>query len=326
MPIAATRKTLPGPVRLDDAPLPPPPDARLGSQVAGFTLERRISLNDLAAVYCGRRGTELAAIKIHRGHENRAQTERIRRERETQRGLTHPCVARLLDWGVLPDGSPYLASEWVPGVRLEDRLAAGPLPWPAMALILDAVGHGLNAIHAAGIVHRDLKPSNVMLPDSGEPAAVLLDFGHSLVLGQERLTEHGVILGSASYMAPEQVAGGRLDGRADLYALGVILYRALTGTLPFEHPSPAEVMRRHRWEPVVPPRARAPAAGIVAVAEDLCLWLLAKDPAARVPNAHVLLLTLGALAQTPGTELASPRSAILAWRYRCVRRCLWRCP
>jgi serine/threonine-protein kinase len=303
MPTCATRKTHPGPAAgPTDAPLPPPADPRLGTSVAGFTLERRVSLTELAAVYHGRRGTEEAAVKIHRGSADHAHRERIRREREAQRGLSHRCVARLLDWGVLPDGAPYLASEWVPGVRLEDRLAAGPLRWSALARILDAVGHGLHAIHAAGIVHRDLKPSNVMLPEPGEPAAVLLDFGHSLVLDQERLTEHGVILGSASYMAPEQVAGGRLDGRADLYALGVILYRALTGVLPFEHPSPAEVMRRHRWEPVVPPRTRAPAAGIAAVAEDLCLWLLVKDPAARVPNAHVLLLTLAALAQTAGMD------------------------
>jgi serine/threonine-protein kinase len=256
-----------------------------------------VSTTPLAAVYYGRHGVQEAAIKIHRGAADRSEQQRIRRERETQRSLSHPCVARLLDWGVLPDGSAYLASEWIAGARLEDRLAHGPVPWPEGAHMLVAIGRGLQVIHAAAIVHRDLKPSNIMLPDGGEAVAVLLDFGHSLVLGQERLTEHGVILGSASYMAPEQVAGGPLDGRVDLYALGVILYRLLTGVLPFEHPSPAEVMRRHRWDPVVPPRTRAPGIGIPAGAEDLCLWLLAKNPAARLPNAHVLLLTLAALAQ-----------------------------
>lgn len=295
-----------------DATAPEAIDARVGSCVAGFTLERRVSTTPLAIVYYGRRGAHQAAIKIHRGSADRTHCERVRRERDTQRHITHPCVARLLDCGVLPDGSPYLASEWVPGIRLEDRLADGPRPWAEIVPILSALGHGLHAIHAAAVVHRDLKPSNVVLPERGEPAAVVLDFGHSLVLGEERLTDHGVILGSASYMAPEQIAGGPLDGRVDLYALGVILYRALTGVLPFEHPSPAEVMRRHRWEPLVPPRARAPRAAIAAGAEDLCLWLLAKDPAARVPNAHVLLLTLAALAPPAETTAGSWRTAEMA--------------
>jgi serine/threonine protein kinase len=112
------------------------------------------------------------------------------------------------------------------------------MTWSEIRPVVAALGAGLDAIHRAGIVHRDVKPQNVMLP-RGSAGAVILDFGHALVLGDERLTDRGVILGSASYMAPEQAAGQPLDGRADLYALGVILYRALTGVLPFDHPSPA---------------------------------------------------------------------------------------
>jgi serine/threonine-protein kinase len=114
------------------------------------------------------------------------------------------------------------------------------------------------------------------------------------VIDDARLTGTGLVLGSAHYMAPEQAKGGPIDHRADLYAVGVVLYRMLTGTLPFDHASPAEVMRMHQQEPVPPPRTRT-AAEIPSAAEDLCLWLLAKDPAQRVPNAHVLRLTLEAL-------------------------------
>ena len=121
-----------------------------------------------------------------------------------------------------------------------------------------AIAGGLQAIHTAGIIHRDLKPANIMLPKAGQPAAVLLDFGHSLVLSEERMTDRGLILGSASYMAPEQASGRPLYFRADLYALGVILYRGLTGVLPFEDRAPAEVLRQHLAEPVTPPRRRAP--------------------------------------------------------------------
>jgi serine/threonine-protein kinase len=213
-----------------------------------------------------------------------------------QQKVAHPSVARLHASGVLDDGAFYLVSEWIDGVRLEDRLAAGPMEWHELGPIAWSISRGLHAIHAAGVVHRDLKPSNVMLPRAGEPA-VILDFGHALLLDDERLTETGQILGTASYIAPEQASGHPLDGRADLYALGVILYRGLTGCLPFDGPSSAEVLRRHVSEPVVRPTERAPSRTIPRAAEDLCMWLLAKEPAARVPNTRVLILTLQGMAR-----------------------------
>jgi serine/threonine-protein kinase len=157
------------------------------------------------------------------------------------------------------------------------------------------VARGLVAIHEAGVIHRDLKPSNILLPVTGAPAAVIVDFGHSLVVDDERLTDQGWTLGSASYMAPEQAAGEELDARTDLYALGVVLYRALTGHFPFVHGSPAEVMSQHLREPAIPPRDRAPERDISRESEELCLWMLAKDRSARLPNAHVLHLTLKAM-------------------------------
>lgn len=272
-------------------------DARIETVMAGFVIEERISSSPLAAVYRARRGDLKVALKVCAPQlQGEKLDERARRERETMRKIVHPAVARLVDEGNLPDGSSFFASQWIAGVTLENRLARGPMAWDELEPIVAALGRGLGAIHAAGVIHRDLKPSNIMLPASGDPCAVILDFGHSLVLSEERLTDQGLILGSASYMAPEQAAGQPLDGRADLYTLGVIVYRALTGELPFANVSAAEVLRCHQWEPVMPPRSRTPDYNISPTAEDLCMWLLAKDPALRLPNARVLAVTLGALA------------------------------
>ncbi len=275
--------------------------SRTGQTVAGFTLTERIARGHLASVYRAERGGERAAVKIYEAALDAHRAERIERERDMQRRIAHPCVAPLLDAGLLADGAPFLVSGWIDGRPLEARLAAGPMTWLELAPILRAVGRGLQAIHAAGIVHRDLKPSNIVL-SPGE-TAVVLDFGHALALGERRLTADDHVLGSASYTAPEQAAGAPLDGRVDLYALGVIAYRALCGVLPFADASAAEVLRRHMVEPVIAPRVRAPARQIPAAAEDLCLWLLAKEPAARLPNARVLAITLEAMrAGEPGSE------------------------
>jgi serine/threonine-protein kinase len=289
-----------------------PKPSRHCQTVAGFQLGERVAAGPHATVYRGERAGAQAAVKIYDAEQAAAWGERVRREGEAQQQVKHPCVAQLLSSGVLPDGALYVVSAWVDGQRLEDRIAARPMTWQELHPIVQALGRGLHAIHSAGVVHRDLKPSNVILPASGDPHAVILDFGHSLVLSEDRLTETGQILGTASYTAPEQAAGRTIDARADLYALGVILYRALTGVLPFVDPSPAEVLRRHLSEPVIPPRTRAPQLAILPAAEDLCMWLLAKDPDARVPNTRVLAITLQSLAREAGLPSARTPSEHVA--------------
>jgi serine/threonine protein kinase len=273
----------------------PHSEALIGTRAAGFELTRCVGRGTMATVFEGVRGSTRAAIKIY--FRNWAtHTERNEREEQAQRQISHPCVARALHTDRLPDGSFVLASEWIDGASLETRLVDGPLPWPDVVAILRDVARGLGAIHAAKVVHRDLKPSNIMLPAGTAHAAraMIVDFGHALVVDDTRLTGTGLVLGSAHYMAPEQAQGLPLDHRVDLYAAGVVLYRMLTGALPFDHDSAAEVMRMHQQEPVPPLRNRTTAV-VPGAAADLCLWLLAKDPAQRVPNAHVLRLTLEAL-------------------------------
>ncbi len=266
--------------------LEPPP------HIDGIQFERLIARNDIASVYRGVHESAPVAIKIYslRALLNTSWNERALREKRAQRAVEHPCIARLLDAGQTQDGAPYLISQWAEGSTLEALLSKGRLDWERARPITIAIVRALRAIHAASMVHRDLKPSNIIIPDSGDPAAILLDFGHVLLLDEARLTESGWSLGTAAYMAPEQANGITPDGRADLYSLGVTLYRALTGALPFEHVSPAVVVDLHRHEPVIEPRKRVPE--IPVIANDLVMWLMEKRPEHRAPSANVLLHTI----------------------------------
>ena len=279
----------------------------VGTELAGFALTRCVAKSPFAMVFEGYAGEIRAAVKVY-AKGSSASARRDEREARTQAQVAHPCVARALGALRRPDGSFVLASEWIDGVSLEAHLTGehgvqGPLALHEILAITRDIARGLGAIHATKTVHRDLKPSNIMLPASGNPKAVIVDFGHALVIDDSRITDTGYVLGSAHYMAPEQAQGLELDTRADLYALGVIMYRMLTGKLPFEHASAAEVMRMHRDEPVTPPRAHA---NVLPAAEDLCIWLLAKEPAKRLPNAHVLRLTLESIERSaPKPEMTA---------------------
>ncbi len=270
-----------------------------GACVGRTGIVERVAESPHATVYRGQLNPiGDVAVKVFRG-ATRAADERFARERDAQLELDDPHVARLVESGALDDGSPFLTSEWIHGPTLEHELGGAPLPFVDIVGHARAITQALAAVHAAGLVHRDLKPANVALPANRVVGATLLDLGHALVLGAERLTEQGAVVGSAAYMAPEQAAAGDVDARADFYALGVIVYRALTGSLPFEGTA-AEVMAMHQRAVVEPPRKRVARLGglpdaIPSVAEDLCLWLLAKDRERRVPNARVLDLTLRAV-------------------------------
>ncbi len=285
------------------------PDARIGTTIGGVELVERVSRGPLGAVYRGRRGADLLAVKIYRSDLAPTEAARVDRERAATMRIRHPGVASLAGGGLTPDGEPYLVREWVIGRSLEERfVATAGSTWPTwkqMWLLLGSLSQGLSAIHAAGVIHRDIKPANIIVPDVPDGAragAVLVDLGHSLILDGERLTEKGLTVGSAAYMSPEQAAGLPLDGTADLYSLGVVLYRGLTGRLPFCAPSTAELLVAHQTMPVVAPSRVTPERRIPPVADDLCLWLLAKSAAARVPSARVLTVVLSAIANDENEE------------------------
>jgi serine/threonine-protein kinase len=270
-----------------------PDDLLVDTTIDRWRVVERIASSDHATVFRARGDDRDVALKLCRTAGDPDAVKRIEREAEALRRVKHRAVAQLLTAGMHRD-TPYVVTLWIEGTLLAERLAPGPIAWPELYPLLVAIGDGLAAIHRANIVHRDVKPTNIVLPAHGEPAAVLLDLGHAIVLGDPRITPSSVAIGTDDFMAPEQIAGATPDVRWDLYALGVIVYRALTGTPPFAGAG-AKLWRAQATAAIEPPRRRAPERSIPREAEDLCLWLLAHAPHQRLPSSHVLGVTLRAL-------------------------------
>lgn len=233
--------------------------------------------------------------------------------------LRDPRIVRPLSFGRAPSGEPYFVTELLEGCSLEDEIrAVGPLEPPRSVRLLLDVCSALGEAHAVGIVHRDIKTSNIFIQRfrSGEEVARLLDFGVAKVIAgnDSPLTEPGVILGTPAFMAPEQVVGGAIDGRTDLYSLGIVAFMCLTGTLPFEGPAMTVAMSQVHQPP---PRFqdRAPGSRIDSALESLVLRLLEKNPNRRPRSAAELRASLeqwlvGVMAQqvVSAMELAQPVS------------------
>ncbi|HMR63331.1 MAG TPA: serine/threonine-protein kinase [Anaerolineae bacterium] len=174
---------------------------------------------------------------------------RFQREAQTIAILEHPAIVPVYDFGE-EDGQPFLVMRYLPGGSLTDRLAQGPLAWDESLRLISRLAPALDEAHKQGIIHRDLKPDNILFDHHDEP--YLTDFGIAK-LTEDRsqvATTGNVIIGTPAYMSPEQANGEDLDGRSDLYSLGVILFQMLTGRLPFEANSPIGVIMQHLTQPV----------------------------------------------------------------------------
>ncbi len=223
---------------------------------------------------------------------------RFERESVAAGAIEHPNVAAATDFGRLADGSFFLVLEYLEGRTLRSELEGGAIP-PARALeIARGVALGVGAAHAKGIVHRDLKPENVMLVErDGDPYFVkVVDFGIARVEGcaaanGQVLTSAGEVLGTPDYMAPEQVLGGNVDHRADLYALGVMLFEMLTGECPFRGGA-ATLLRQHVLNEVPPPLPPEVALRLPESLRGMAARLMQKDPGARFESATELVATI----------------------------------
>src|SRR5438874_4450130 len=185
------------------------------------------------------------ALKLLAPHEDNARFER---EARAVAALGHPNVTQLYDYGE-SDGRPFMVLEYLAGGSLEELLrASGALADADTHRIASEIAAGLAHAHARGVVHRDLKPSNVLFDEEGR--AKLADFGIARVVGGDgTLTEAGTVLGTAAYISPEQAAGASATSASDVYAFGVLLFRMLTGTLPFVSEDPLALVVAHRDEP-----------------------------------------------------------------------------
>lgn len=171
--------------------------------------------------------------------------ERFRAEAKHAGSLTHPCVARVYDYGNAgPASPPYLVMEYVNGPSLADMLAVDPVH-PVLALDVAAqAAAGLDAAHSIGLVHRDVKPGNILIGADG--LVKITDFGIAHAAGSAPITGPGLVMGTTQYMAPERIAGGQATPASDLYALGILIYECLTGLPPYDGGT-AEVMAGHLY-------------------------------------------------------------------------------
>ena len=272
-------------------------------ELKGVTLGQRIGRGGMADVYLGRHATlgRKVAVKLLHAHllDDPDLQRRFQAEARAVAQLRHPNIVQVYDFDVAA-GQPYIMMEFIDGPSLDKLLQAYHrsnrlLPLATVLRLIGQVAEGLDHAHAHGIVHRDIKPANILLRRGRGPArteaekletaeAVLTDFGIARVAHASTATLSGTLLGTPAYMAPEQVLGGEIDARTDIYSLGVVLYEALAGVKPFE-PSgetPAAVLFRHVHEPL-PALEREPPQlqGVVERA-------MAKDPSDRYLTAGEL--------------------------------------
>ena len=232
--------------------------------------------------------------------------ERFRAEAKHAGSLTHPCVARVYDYGNAgPASPPYLVMEYVNGPSLADMLAVDPVH-PVLALDVAAqAAAGLDAAHSIGLVHRDVKPGNILIGADG--LVKITDFGIAHAAGSAPITGPGLVMGTTQYMAPERIAGGQATPASDLYALGILIYECLTGLPPYDGGT-AEVMAGHLYLPMPPLPA-----GVPPELGELVTRLTAKDPAARLSDAAevaaIATRLRDALAADAGLTVAAPAYA-----------------
>jgi serine/threonine-protein kinase len=254
-----------------------------------YAIERELGRGGMGAVFLARdvRLDRHVAIKVLPPHL--AAEDELRdlflREARTAARLSHPHIVPVFRADEIA-GHPFFAMPFIEGENLAERLSArGPLPPADAVRTLREVAWALAYAHAHGVVHRDVKPENIML-ERGSGRSIVTDFGIARVEFGPVFAQDARIMGTASYMSPEQIDGEALDGRSDLYSLGVVGFQALSGTLPFTVNSVSALLDAHRRQPAPPlasvaPKVPTPIASVI----DRCL---AKEREARYPSGESL--------------------------------------
>jgi formylglycine-generating enzyme required for sulfatase activity len=257
--------------------------------VPGYEIVRELGRGGMGAVYQARQ-TKLnrpVALKmiLAGGHAGAADLARFQTEAEAIARLRHPNIVQVYEVGE-HEGKPFFSLEFCPGGSLEKRLGGTPLPPKEAASLVETLARAMQAAHEQKVIHRDLKPANVLLAEDGTPKVT--DFGLAKKLDEAGQTQSGAIVGTPSYMAPEQAGGksGEVGPLADVYALGAILYECLTGRPPFKGPTLMNTVLQVVSDEPVPPRqlqSKTP-----KDLETICLRCLQKEPHKRYPTAAAL--------------------------------------
>ena len=231
-----------GKVVAAEIPIVETPAVELGRRIGPYKVIRQIGHGGMAAVYLAARDDEVyrkqVAIKIvSAGLENAEVLRRFRNERQTLAALDHPNIVKLLDAGSTEDGLPYLVMDYVEGKPIDEYCDSHRLPTSARLELFRNICSAVEYAHQNGVIHRDIKPANVLVAEDGSPR--LLDFGIAKLLDSDRLAVTGVMTRSdvrpmtPGYASPEQVRGGEITYATDIYSLGVLLYKLLTGHAPY---------------------------------------------------------------------------------------------
>ncbi|MFO0759125.1 MAG: protein kinase [Byssovorax sp.] len=278
-----------------------------GALIAGrFLIERPAGSGGMGHVYraLDRDRGEPVAIKVLRS-DGKSELHRFSREAQILMSLDHPGVVRYVAHGAMPDGGQYLAMEWLSGETLSQRLAREDLGLAGSVALAIRIGEALGAVHRHGVVHRDLKPGNIFLRDGRLDAVTLIDFGIALHPDAQQLTMPGTMLGTPAYMAPEQARSApEVDSRADVFSLGCVLYKCLTGRGPFVGDDGLSILLKVVLEeppPLSQLREDAPPA-----LGALVMKMLAKTPAARPRDGTAAAQALAALDPMPESPELAP--------------------
>ncbi|HWN70459.1 MAG TPA: protein kinase [Haliangium sp.] len=303
----------------------------IGEVLGGYRITGQIAVGGMGVVYKGEHQIigKHAAIKLLRREfsSNHQVVDRFFNEARATTIIRHPGIVDIYDFGWHGDGRAFYVMEYIEGETLKQRMQArGILPLENAMRIVRSVAGAVGAAHAHGIIHRDLKPDNIFLvPDPEMPGGErvkVLDFGLAKLSedqGASLDTQAGIVLGTPTYMAPEQCDGnGNIDHRADQYALGCILYELLCGRPPFASDSPMELFKAHRFQKPAPPRSLVPL--IPAEVEHVILKLLAKSRDHRFPDMDRVRIALDnsltpeadmdtLTEEVPGSDRAPPPAA-----------------
>ncbi len=298
------------------------PTADLVGQVVAdrYAIIRKLGEGGMGAVYLGehvKMGRKSAIKVMNPSMANDPDAiSRFNREASNASRISHPNVCQIYDFGETPEGIIYLAMEYIQGASLTDIIEReGALPAARAARILRQSADALSAAHDLGIVHRDLKPDNIMIVQGRDGADVVkvVDFGIAkAVAGEEtgqKVTKTGLVVGTPEYMSPEQLSGDKLDGRSDIYSLGLVFYRMLTGVLPFQADSAQETMIKRLTDDPMPLALARPDIAFPPGLQAVLDRALARQPAARYARASDFgrdteEVVMGA--QVPGTRVAEP--------------------
>jgi serine/threonine protein kinase len=295
----------------------------VGATISGrYKVEKMLGEGGMGAVYLVQHTAMRKRFALKVLNSQTAQmpemVARFEREAMAAAHVEHPNITVAVDFGKTDDGALYLVLEYLEGHRLRDALAGGPLDIPRALHIARQIASALERSHELGIVHRDLKPENIMLVSrQGDRDFVkVLDFGLAKVAEVEpgtdapaqALTKVGTIFGTPKYMAPEQCVGGPVDGRADLYALGLILFEMLTGVQAFSGKDALRTITLQLTAPTPSMKSVAPGVTIPASLEAVVKRLTEKQPESRYGSATEVLTTLAQLAEKEG--ILSPATSV----------------